>query len=375
MKKIQLLFILTTTYFLNLSVVAAGPIHCFKPTSTKPVYNTAAPSVSDWTAKCSILCICSQIFERDAIFEALNSIYRCKFVKKVVIEQLSINIFLCRNHYIAVAVSGKNLVPTAIRLSQLFFVLPNIQKVFFIGIGGSLNPNLSIGDVYIPFTLACHSVGYMYNMEGTACLSRYLSYQDNFKSFSPSNVEVGVDRDDNIIRTNQLACPAEFWNQVVAALKDFQAQFTVHCRGTAVSGTTFVDNAEYCQYLFETYNADVIDMESFAVACTCYEFQKHFCIIRGISDFAGRLNSNNDTVNAIDKGGRSIAVNNAANVFRHILVKLLNVDRQNTVSSPCLQFGVHRMLTSPSKLVVPKMLHLAKNKRSLNAICSMNKLK
>ena len=57
--------------------------------------------------------------------------------------------------------------------------------------------------------------------------------------------------------------------------------------GNGVSGQTFVDNAGFRQYVFETFKAQVLDMESAAVAMVAYANGVPFIAFRSLSDLAG----------------------------------------------------------------------------------------
>ena len=57
--------------------------------------------------------------------------------------------------------------------------------------------------------------------------------------------------------------------------------------GNGVSGQAFVDNAAFRQYVFKTFNAQVLDMESAAVAMVAYANGVPFIAFRSLSDLAG----------------------------------------------------------------------------------------
>ena len=57
--------------------------------------------------------------------------------------------------------------------------------------------------------------------------------------------------------------------------------------GSGVSGQAFVDNAAFRQYVFETFKAQVLDMETAAVAMVAYANNVPFIAFRSLSDLAG----------------------------------------------------------------------------------------
>jgi adenosylhomocysteine nucleosidase len=57
--------------------------------------------------------------------------------------------------------------------------------------------------------------------------------------------------------------------------------------GNGVSGSAFVDNAAFRRYAFEAFKAQVLDMESAAVATVAYANGVPFISFRSLSDLAG----------------------------------------------------------------------------------------
>jgi adenosylhomocysteine nucleosidase len=57
--------------------------------------------------------------------------------------------------------------------------------------------------------------------------------------------------------------------------------------GNGVSGAAFVDNAAFREYVFKTFEAHVLDMESAAVAMVAYANGLPFIAFRSLSDLAG----------------------------------------------------------------------------------------
>ena len=64
--------------------------------------------------------------------------------------------------------------------------------------------------------------------------------------------------------------------------------------GNGVSGQTFVDNAAFRQYVFATFKAQVLDMESAAVAMVAYANGVPFIAFRSLSDLAGGQDGANE---------------------------------------------------------------------------------
>ena len=63
--------------------------------------------------------------------------------------------------------------------------------------------------------------------------------------------------------------------------------------GNGVTGSVFLDNAEYRNWLQRVYNAEVTEMESAAVGQVCFINNVDWVIIRSISDLAGAQHGKN----------------------------------------------------------------------------------
>jgi adenosylhomocysteine nucleosidase len=57
--------------------------------------------------------------------------------------------------------------------------------------------------------------------------------------------------------------------------------------GNGVSGPTFVDNAAYRKWVWDTFQADALDMETAAVAHVAYVNRVPYIAFRSLSDLAG----------------------------------------------------------------------------------------
>src|SRR5262249_12359051 len=57
--------------------------------------------------------------------------------------------------------------------------------------------------------------------------------------------------------------------------------------GNGVSGQAFIDNAAFRQYVFKTFEAHVLDMETAAIATVAYANGVPFIAFRSLSDLAG----------------------------------------------------------------------------------------
>jgi adenosylhomocysteine nucleosidase len=87
--------------------------------------------------------------------------------------------------------------------------------------------------------------------------------------------------------------------------------------GQGVSGQAFVDNKEFREYVRKAFNADVLDMESAAVAHVAYANKVPFIAFRSLSDLAGGEEHEN-----VIETFRQLASDNSASVVKEFLKAL-----------------------------------------------------
>jgi adenosylhomocysteine nucleosidase len=80
--------------------------------------------------------------------------------------------------------------------------------------------------------------------------------------------------------------------------------------GNGVSGQAFVDNRAFREYVFNTFEANVLDMESAATAMVAYSNGVPFIAFRSLSDLAGGGGTENEMGTFL-----SIAADNSAKVL------------------------------------------------------------
>ncbi len=172
----------------------------------------------------------------------------------------------------------------------------NVQAVFFTGIAGGVNPAFGPGDVVVPAQWRYHAEGAYFNetAPGKFQLAEWYPHKyPNFGMIHPDDVQVlreGMTKYERVP-----AFPAD--ETLLALAKSVAATLPklttgdracqVNCGGTGVSGTVFCDNAEYRKWVFSTFQADCLDMESAAIAQVCWQNKTPCLIVRGLSDLAG----------------------------------------------------------------------------------------
>ena len=174
----------------------------------------------------------------------------------------------------------------------------NVKAVLFTGIAGGVNPAFSPGDVVVPARWHHHGeMGYFnetppgsgkYDLPGW-----YKQKGANFGMMFPDHVTVireGMDRFEMVgsfPADERLLAAAKRATDALPPMKVGDRVCRVSYGGEGVSGTVFCDNAEYRRWVFSTFQADCLDMESTPIAQVCWQNQTPCLIVRGLSDLAG----------------------------------------------------------------------------------------
>jgi adenosylhomocysteine nucleosidase len=207
-----------------------------------------------------------------------------------------------------------------------------IDGIVFSGIAGGVNPGLNIGDVVVPAqwgqyqeqTFARETAN---GWDPGQSVSGFGNYEMMFPQYisvtqedsQPDNEEqrfwFPVSQDMLTIAEN-LADEVQLSDCTQTKLcLDQEPQ--VITGGNGVSGPTFVDNASYREWVWQTFQADALDMESAAVAHVAYVNRVPFIAFRSLSDLAGGGPGENEISTFFQ-----LAADNSAKVVMAFLEKL-----------------------------------------------------
>lgn len=223
--------------------------------------------------------------------------------------------------------SGISVVNAAMTV-QLALDRFNVKQIVFSGIAGGIDPALHIGDVVIADRWGQYLESlFARKVEGGWKKPDFFEYPyANFGMMFPRSVTVQ--------RAGAAAPETRFWFPVDESLLAYARQAVAdvtlnHCAaentcldympkivigGSGVSGGAFIDNADFRDYTFKTFDAHVLDMESAAVAHVAYANDVPFIAIRSLSDLAGGDEAGNQL--EIFFG---LAADNAAEVVKALL--------------------------------------------------------
>ena len=206
-------------------------------------------------------------------------------------------------HDVVVFLSGVSMVNAAMT-TQLALDHFNVSRIVYSGIAGGVNPDLHIGDVTVPAQWGQYleSVFARETAEGEYTLPQGMGFTEDWPGFGmiyPQSV--------NVLSAADPEAQARFWFEVdpdmfavaetiagTVTLDDCTAEAVclvnapkIVVGGNGVSGQAFVDNADFRDYVFAAFEANVLDMETAAAATVAHANGVPFIAFRSLSDLAG----------------------------------------------------------------------------------------
>lgn len=223
--------------------------------------------------------------------------------------------------------SGISMVNAAMTV-QLALERFEIEGLVVSGIAGGVDPDLSVGDVVIARQWGQYlEMIYARETEDGFAIPPWMS--SDFPNYGMMFV-----RNTGVARPGMDEPETRFWfdtdpaylavaEQVAAeiTLEDCSPDNTclpdpprVVVSGNGVSGSVFVDNADFREWVFETFEAQVLDMETAAIAHVAYANDVPFIAFRSLSDLAGGEDGANEM-----RTFMSFAANNSAQLVMAFL--------------------------------------------------------
>ncbi|MDE0334047.1 MAG: 5'-methylthioadenosine/S-adenosylhomocysteine nucleosidase [Defluviicoccus sp.] len=203
-------------------------------------------------------------------------------------------------HEVVLFLSGISVVNAAMT-AQLALDRFTIERIVFSGIAGGVDPSLGIGDVAVAERWGQYlEMLFAREVDGGWATMPFFEYPyGNFGMMFPRSVTV--------LRAGADGPETRFWfpadKTLLAAARRAASKVTLaRCTadgrcldrppriavgGSGVSGGAFVDNAAFRTWVFETFGAQVLDMESAAVAHVAYANGVPFVAVRSLADLAG----------------------------------------------------------------------------------------
>ena len=174
----------------------------------------------------------------------------------------------------------------------------NVSALIISGIAGGANPQLQIGDVVVPAQWAQYQEQvFARETEKGWDTAWYGQEQGNFEMMFPQPVEAHnaagnqkifwFQADPAMLEVARQAAKNVELERCTLAVMCLDHELSVEVGGNGVSGSTFVNNKQYREWVWENFNASAIDMESAAVAQVAYSNEIPFIAFRSLSDLAG----------------------------------------------------------------------------------------
>jgi len=202
---------------------------------------------------------------------------------------------------VVLLLSGVSMVNAAMTTQDLLDHF-TVREIVFSGIAGGVNPNLQVGDVTVPAEWGEYQEqAFARETTGGWDAGRFGGEFPNYGMMFPHSVSVSRRNGDADQPEHRFWFPADpqgidLARQIATQVRlsrrtddgqSLSAEPQVVVGGKGVSGPTFVDNAAYRQWVWKTFQADALDMETAAVAQVAYVNQVPFIGFRSLSDLAG----------------------------------------------------------------------------------------
>ena len=192
---------------------------------------------------------------------------------------------------------------SATMATQLALDRFSVERIVFSGIAGGVDPDLAIGDVVVPAQWGKYLEGVLAReRDGAFALPPWLSAPAPF-----ANYGMIFAYPLPLLDVNAAAPDATFWRPADPALLALAREVAgrlalpacnadgaclgrapqVRIGGRGVSGAFFIDNAQFREHVFAAFEAQVLDMESAAVAQVAQAAGVPFIAFRSLSDLAG----------------------------------------------------------------------------------------
>ena len=231
-------------------------------------------------------------------------------------------------HDVVLLLSGFSMVNAAMT-TQAVLDRFTIRGIVFSGIAGGVNPGLRVGDVTVPAQWGNYQEMVFARETPTGFApARTTTEFANFGMMYPQGTSVAIPfgKPDSLVRrfwfpvdsaslaTARHASRTVRLSRCTDAGECLAHEPQVVIGGNGVSGPTFVDNAAFREWAWNSFHADALDMETAAVAIVAFENRVPYVAFRSLSDLAGGGVGQNES----RIFGRLAADNSAALVIAYL---------------------------------------------------------
>jgi len=235
---------------------------------------------------------------------------------------------------VVVFLTGISLVNAAMN-TQLVIDHFNIEAILVSGVAGGLDPSLSFADVTVPAKWGQYNEMVFMRETAPGQYRPHPGLEPEFAAYlfmGPRGMRVATKDDPEpatrkfwyaadpaLMAIAEKAAETVVFRQCVDEETCLPRMPVIKLGGNGVTGSVFQDNAAFRDYLFTTFKAQVVEMETSAIATVAYANSVPFIGIRSLSDLAG----GGDGTNAYPIF-EDLAARNAAAFLREFLIAYSN---------------------------------------------------
>ena len=222
--------------------------------------------------------------------------------------------------------TGVSLVNAAMNTERLLSNF-NVSSLVVSGVAGGLDPSLTIGDVTVPARWAQYNESVYMRETADGGFKPHPGVEPDMPAFG----FIGT-RGVRIASADEPAPQAEIWFEASPDLLSLAKKAAARTNlercdsaglclpeppeiivgGNGVTGSIFMDNARFRDYLHEVFEAQVVEMETAAIAMVAHAHDIPFIAFRSLSDLAGGGKAESNEITAFQ---HLAAVNSAAVVL------------------------------------------------------------
>lgn len=258
--------------------------------------------------------------EISAIEHAFSQLDKAEIKQRLTIKGVEYQLGSYKGEPVVIFTTGISVTNAAMTMQMALDYFP-IDRVVMMGIAGAVNPNFRPGDIAVPERWYFHDESVYVNPDPKQAGSFVLPnhYESSLKTFQQRRKQdphAPAYENFGFIHPNEMRIVKQGWHKpqqkpyftatselieltrkAVKAVSPIKMPsgnpIQIKVGGNGVTGSVFLDNAEYRQWLQRVYRAEVTEMESAAVGQVCFVNNVDWVIIRSVSDLAGAQQGKN----------------------------------------------------------------------------------
>lgn len=240
---------------------------------------------------------------------------------------------------VVVFLTGISLVNAAMN-TQLVIDHFEVEAILVSGVAGGIDPSLSFADVTVPAKWGQYNEMVFMREVAPGEYAPHPGLGPEFPPYqfmgprgmhvatkddpSPTTRKFWYDADPELMAAAEIAAETVEFKQCVDTETCLPRTPIVVLGGNGVTGSVFQDNADFREYLFETFDAQVVEMETSAIATVAYANSIPYIGFRSLSDLAGGGGGVNEYPIF-----EVLAAENAAAFLREFLIAYRDEDELN----------------------------------------------